>query len=70
MTAKTIEIRDNGLVNCTGVAQTYQALLTTLQQLQASPGVRAVKIDMVHGKSPMQFTFEFQYNNNGGANED
>ena len=64
VTAKTIDIRDNGLVNCSGVAQSYQALLLTLEKLQASPGVQAVRIDMVHGKTPMQFTFDFQYNNN------
>ena len=69
MTAKTIEIRDDRAVNCSGVAQSYQALLQTLEQLRTIPGVKAVRLDMVHGKSPMQFTFNFQYSNNGGANE-
>jgi hypothetical protein len=70
VTAKTIEIRGNGLVNCSGVAQTYQALLLTLENLRkATNNVSGVRLDMVHGKSPMQFTFEFQYNSNGGANE-
>jgi len=27
-----------------------------------------LKVDLIHGKAPMQFTFDFQYGN-GGANE-
>jgi hypothetical protein len=69
VTAKTIEIRDNGTVNCSGVAQSYQVLLKTLDSLGKQPGVAAVRLEMVHGKAPMQFTFQFKYNGNGGANE-
>ena len=69
VTAKTIEIRDNGLVNCSGIATSYQALLQTYNSLREAPGVKALHLGMVHGKSPMQFSIDFKYNNNGGANE-
>ena len=69
VTAKTVEIRDNGTVNCSGVAQSYPALLGTLDKLRKQPGVTKVDLQMVHGKSPMQFTFQFVYNGNGGSNE-
>ena len=68
VTAKTIEIHDDNTVSCSGNAQDNAALLATLAKLRAADGVSDLKVDMIRGKSPMQFTFDFQYGN-GGANE-
>jgi hypothetical protein len=66
VTARTIEIRDGGTVSCSGNARDNAALLGMLSKLRAADGVTELKVDQIRGKSPMQFTFDFQY---GGANE-
>jgi hypothetical protein len=68
VTAKTIEIQSDGTVSCSGNARDSAALLATLAKLRAADGVGALKVDLLHGKTPMQFTFDFQYGN-GGAHE-
>jgi hypothetical protein len=68
VTAKTIEIQNDNTVSCSGNARDSAALLATLAKLRAADGVGHLKVDMIHGKSPMQFTFDFQYGN-GGAHE-
>lgn len=68
VTAKTISIQSDDTVSCSGNARDNAALLATLAKLRAADGVSALKVDLIHGKSPMQFTFDFQYGN-GGANE-
>ncbi len=61
VTAKTIEIRDQNIVTCSGTARDNAALLRMLAQLRGLEGVHDVKIDQTRGKTPMQFTFGFQY---------
>jgi hypothetical protein len=68
VTAKTIEIQNDSTVSCSGNARDSAALLATLAKLRAADGVSGLKVDLLHGKAPMQFTFDFQYGN-GGANE-
>jgi hypothetical protein len=68
VTAKTISIQGDNTVTCSGNARDNAALLATLAKLRAADGVSGLKVDLIHGKSPMQFTFDFQYGN-GGANE-
>jgi hypothetical protein len=66
VTAKTVEIHDGNVVNCSGTAQNNTALLRMLGQLRAVEGVTDLKVDQIRGKSPMQFTFDFHYGNGGG----
>ncbi len=66
VTAKSVEIRDGNLVNCSGTASDNAALLRTLSQLRAAEGVSDLKVDQIRGKSPMQFTFDFHWNKGGG----
>jgi len=66
VTAKSVEIRDGALVNCSGTASDNAALLRTLSQLRAANGVADLKVDQIRGKSPMQFTFDFHWNQGGG----
>ena len=65
VTAKTIEIRDDNTVSCSGNARDYAAVLAMQAKLRLADGVRSVKLDQIRGKSPMQFTFNFQYGNGG-----
>lgn len=67
VTAKTIEIHGN-TVTCSGTMSDSGALLRTLSQLSAADGVNNVTVEQTRGKSPMQFTFDFQWGyGNGGA---
>jgi len=66
VTAKTLEIRNGNTVTCTGTAQDNGALLRTLNQLRTTDGVTDVKLQQIHGKSPMQFSFDIHYKNGGG----
>jgi len=68
VTAKAIEIRDDGTVNCSGNAQDNSSLLATLAALRQADGVSDLKVETIRGKTPMQFVFGFKYGN-GGANE-
>jgi hypothetical protein len=68
VTAKTISIQADNTVSCSGNARDNVALLATLAKLRAADGVSGLKVNLIHGKTPMQFTFDFQYGN-GGANE-
>jgi hypothetical protein len=65
VTAKTIQIQEDGVVSCSGNAQDNASLLATLGKLSAADGVSNLKVDLIHGKAPMQFTFDFQYGNGG-----
>ena len=67
VTAKTVEIRDGNVVNCSGTARDNAALLRMLSQLRAADGVTDLKVDQIRGKSPMQFTFDFHWNKGGGS---
>ena len=68
VTAKTIEIHDDNTVSCSGTARDSAALLAMQSRLRTTDGVNGLKLDLIHGKTPVQFTFDFQYGN-GGANE-
>ncbi len=65
VTAKTIQIQEGNTVSCSGNAQNNAALLATLGKLSGAEGVSNLKVDLIHGKAPMQFTFDFQYANGG-----
>jgi hypothetical protein len=66
VTAKTVEIHEGNVVNCSGTARDNAALLRTLSQLRAADGVTDLKVDQIRGKSPMQFTFDFHWNKGDG----
>jgi hypothetical protein len=68
VTAKTIEIHDDNTVSCSGTARDSAALLAMQSRLRMTDGVNGLKLDLIHGKAPVQFTFDFLYGN-GGANE-
>jgi uncharacterized protein len=71
VTAKTLGVRDLGegrnaaetrgmnAVNCSGNAENYAAVVTTIHKLGAISGVTNFNYQ-IRGKTPMQFTFDFQ----------
>ena len=61
VTAKTIAIQEGGVVTCSGNAQDNASLLAMQGKLSNADGVSGFKWDMIHGKSPRQFTFDFVY---------
>jgi hypothetical protein len=65
VTAKTIEIRDDNTVSCSGTARDSAALLAMQAKLRTADGVSSLKLDTIRGKNPMQFTFDFQYGTGG-----
>lgn len=66
VSAKTIEIRDGNVVTCSGMARDNTALLRTLTALRSAGGVADLKVDQIRGRQPVQFTFEFHWQE--GAN--
>ncbi len=65
VSAKTIEVRDANLVTCSGVSRDNTALLRTLTALRAASGVADLKVDQIRGRQPVQFTFEFRWQEGG-----
>ena len=65
VTAKSVEIREQSTVTCSGTARDNQAFLKMLDQLRASKEVGNVKVDQVRGKTPLQFTLNFQWGPGG-----
>ncbi|MCS7090224.1 MAG: hypothetical protein RMN51_03635 [Verrucomicrobiota bacterium] len=67
VSAKTVEIRDNGRVVCTGTARDQAALLKALDRLRAMSEVRNVQVEQMRGNAPMQFGFHLQWGESGGS---
>ena len=66
VSAKSIEIRDPGVVTCSGTARDNQSLLRTMDRLRGASRVSDLKLDQIRGKSPMQFTFDFNWSQGPG----
>jgi hypothetical protein len=66
VTAKTIEIRDDNTVSCSGTARDLPAVLAMEANLRKAEGVSGLKLNSSRGKNPLQFSFDFQYGNGGG----
>ncbi len=58
----TSETRELPKVTCTGTARNNQALLQTIDRLSAAQGVSDLRIDQIRGKSPLEFTLNFVWN--------
>jgi len=65
VTAKNIAIQEGNTVSCSGNAQDNASLLAMQAKLSAAEGVSGFKWDLIQGKAPRQFTFDFQYGNGG-----
>lgn len=65
VTAKSIAIQEGNLVTCSGNARDNASLLTMQSKLSGMDGVSGFKWGIIQGKSPKQFTFNFQYGTGG-----
>jgi hypothetical protein len=66
VSAKTVEIHDLNGVTCTGTTRDNQALLKTLERLRATKQVSDLRVSQIRGtKPPLQFTFDFHWNEGG-----
>jgi hypothetical protein len=63
VTAKTITIRDDGTVSCSGTEQNNAAVLPVENKLSAVPGITDVHLEQTRGSKPIQFVFSFKFNN-------
>ncbi len=59
--AKSLEIHEGGMVICAGTANDHASLLKMLDRLRVSTQISEVQVDQLRGKSPLQFTFNFQW---------
>lgn len=62
VSAKIIEIREGNLISCIGTARDNSSLLATIDRLRSSEQVRDLRVDQIRGNAPLQFTFNFQWN--------
>lgn len=66
VTAKLLEIRDQGSVVCSGVARDYPSLSKAVEKLRSAPEIPDVSLGQTRGNSPnLQFTFGFVWNEGG-----
>ncbi len=61
VTAKTIEIRESGQVNCSATATDSVAMNRTLEKLRATPDIAELQLEQSRGKAPVQFNFNFRW---------
>lgn len=64
VTAKTLEIKNGSTVVITGVTRDNASLLRVLDHLRKLDQVSNLKVEQIRGKSPIQFTFNFQWRGN------
>ncbi len=67
VTAKTVEIRDGTTVTCTGTTRDIQSVLRVGERLRGMKNISSYKLDTIRGKSPMQFTVSFHWNEGGSS---
>lgn len=65
VSAKTVELRPPTTVVCSGTSRDNPALLRVLDKLRGLPEVSSVQVETIRGSSPMQFTFNFQWQEAG-----
>jgi hypothetical protein len=67
VSARSVEIREGGLVTCTGTTRDRQSLLRALDKLRATGEVADVKVEQMRGRSTMEFSINFQWSGKGGS---
>lgn len=65
VSARTVELRPPATVICNGNARDRQALLKALDKLRQAREVSGIKVEQMRGRTPMEFTFNFQWNERG-----
>jgi hypothetical protein len=66
VSAKSVEIRDLNTVTCTGITRDSESMFTIWENLRRSGNVRDLHRPTTRGnKPPLQFTFDFRWNEGG-----
>lgn len=68
VSAKSVEIRDQSLVTCSGIARDKQSFIKMFDKLSTAPGVTDLKVDQMQGDGAVQFTLNFQWDGGARAN--
>ena len=66
VSAKRIELREPARVTCSGTARNREAYNKMLDLLRRAPEVSEVHTDTQRGNTPLEFTFNFQWQGPGG----
>jgi len=66
VSAKTVELREPARVTCSGTARNRDAYNKMLDQLRKSQGISEVHTETQRGNTPLEFTFNFQWQGPGG----
>jgi hypothetical protein len=66
VTVKVLEIREPGVITCSGAARDRKSLLEVQEKLRASREISSLQTPQMAGDSPMQFTFNLQWSQGGG----
>ncbi len=66
VSARRIEIKDPGIVTCSGIARDMPSLLKVRDRLRASKDLTDVQSPQMRGKAPIQFSLQFRWNPRGG----
>jgi len=61
VSAKNVEMRGSSMVSCSGTARDNQSLLRTLDRLRECKEIKELKVEQIRGRSPVQYTFNFQW---------
>jgi hypothetical protein len=66
VSAKSVELRGETAVICSGTARDQASLMATLDRLQTTPEFANVRLEQSSGQSPVEFTLNFQWAGGGG----
>lgn len=61
VSAKSLELRAPSTIICTGSAKDRASFLRMFEKLRAAPEVGEIKLEQMRGRSPLEFTFNFQW---------
>ena len=65
MVVKSIELRENSVISCSGTARDTKVLHAVMDQLRASKGVTALNQGPSKGTQPVSYSFDFRWNDGG-----
>lgn len=62
---KSVQIKENQQVLCSGSARNNQELLTVMDELRGMEHISELMLQQVRGEAPVQFAFQFQWKSGG-----
>jgi hypothetical protein len=66
VSARVVAIREPSRVTCSGTARENQAWLGTLDRLRATREIGDLKVEQISGRTPIEFTLNFQWKEPAG----